>query len=84
MRHVALTVNGTRHELDLEPRELLVFVLREMEEKESREVAEILGCRESTVRNHLFQARRLLREELKRRFPEYVPESHRSAEGAGA
>jgi carbon-monoxide dehydrogenase small subunit len=29
VRHVALTVNGTRHELDVEPRELLVFVLRE-------------------------------------------------------
>ena len=29
MRSVALTVNGTRHELDVEPRELLVFVLRE-------------------------------------------------------
>ena len=29
MRHVALTVNGEHHELDLEPRELLVYVLRE-------------------------------------------------------
>ena len=29
MRHVALTVNGTRHELELEPRELLVYVLRD-------------------------------------------------------
>ena len=29
VRHVALTVNGERHELDLEPRELLVYVLRE-------------------------------------------------------
>ena len=29
MRGVALTVNGTRHELELEPRELLVYVLRE-------------------------------------------------------
>ena len=29
MRHVALTVNGMRHELELEPRELLVYVLRE-------------------------------------------------------
>ena len=29
MRQVALTVNGTRHELELEPRELLVYVLRE-------------------------------------------------------
>ena len=29
MRNVALTVNGTRHELELEPRELLVYVLRD-------------------------------------------------------
>ena len=29
MREVALTVNGTRHELELEPRELLVYVLRD-------------------------------------------------------
>ena len=29
MRNVALTVNGVRHELELEPRELLVYVLRD-------------------------------------------------------
>ena len=29
MRHVALTVNGVGHELELEPRELLVYVLRD-------------------------------------------------------
>jgi len=29
MRRVALTVNGARHELELEPRELLVYVLRD-------------------------------------------------------
>ncbi len=29
MRRVSLSVNGARHELDLEPRELLVYVLRE-------------------------------------------------------
>ena len=29
MRHIAITVNGIRHELELEPRELLVYVLRE-------------------------------------------------------
>ena len=29
MRYVALTVNGVRHELELEPRELLVYVLRD-------------------------------------------------------
>ena len=27
MRRVSLAVNGVRHELDLEPRELLVYVL---------------------------------------------------------
>jgi aerobic carbon-monoxide dehydrogenase small subunit len=29
LRRVALTVNGERHELELEPRELLVYLLRE-------------------------------------------------------
>ena len=29
MRRVSLQVNGVRHELDLEPRELLVYVLRD-------------------------------------------------------
>ena len=32
----------------------------------------IAGCRESTVRNHLFNARRLLRRELVERYPEYA------------
>lgn len=68
----------------LSEKQRLVFVLRELEEKESREVAQIMGCRESTVRNHLFQARRLLREELRRRFPEYAPEARRTAEEAEA
>ena len=29
MRSIAITVNDTRHELEVEPRELLVYVLRE-------------------------------------------------------
>jgi aerobic carbon-monoxide dehydrogenase small subunit len=29
MRSISLTVNGNRHELEVEPRELLVYVLRE-------------------------------------------------------
>ena len=29
MRHVSITVNGDEHEFELEPRELLVYVLRE-------------------------------------------------------
>ncbi|HEY3350832.1 MAG TPA: sigma-70 family RNA polymerase sigma factor [Thermoanaerobaculia bacterium] len=50
----------------------LVFVLREFEEKEGKDIAAILECRESTVRNHLFQARRLLRDEIRKRYPEYA------------
>jgi len=66
----------------LSEKQRMVFVLREIEEKESREIAEILGCRESTVRNHLFQARRLLREEVRKKFPEFVPRSRGTEGGA--
>ncbi|MCC6130366.1 MAG: sigma-70 family RNA polymerase sigma factor [Acidobacteria bacterium] len=57
----------------LSEKQRLVFVLREFEEKETSEIAAILDCRESTVRNHLFQARQALREEIRRRCPEYAP-----------
>jgi len=56
----------------LSEKQRLVFVLHELEERESREIAALLDCRESTVRNHLFQARRLLRGEIRRRYPEFV------------
>ena len=56
----------------LSEKQRMVFVLREIEGLSSPEVAEILGCRESTVRNHLFNARKILRRELLRRFPEYA------------
>ena len=45
------------------------FLLREMEDKDTREIAEILNCGESTVRNHLFNARRILRREIARLYP---------------
>jgi RNA polymerase sigma-70 factor, ECF subfamily len=45
------------------------FVLREMEDKDTSEIAEILGCGESTVRNHLFNARRILRREIEKICP---------------
>jgi RNA polymerase sigma-70 factor (ECF subfamily) len=45
------------------------FVLREMEDLETSEVAAILNCGESTVRNHLFNARRILRREIERVSP---------------
>ena len=45
------------------------FVLREMQDCDTAEVARILGCGESTVRNHLFNARRVLRREIERLHP---------------
>ena len=62
---------------ELTEKQRSVFLLREVEGLSSQEVAEVLGCRESTVRNHLFNARKLLRRELVRRYPEYAPEAHR-------
>jgi RNA polymerase sigma-70 factor (ECF subfamily) len=56
----------------LTEKQRLVFVLHEFEERESREIAALLDCRESTVRNHLFQARRLLRDVIRQRYPEFV------------
>jgi RNA polymerase sigma-70 factor (ECF subfamily) len=67
---------------ELTEKQRAIFVLREMEGLSSREVADIVGCQESTVRNHLFNARRVLREELVRRYPEYAP--HASQAGAGS
>ncbi|MEM6793592.1 MAG: RNA polymerase sigma factor [Acidobacteriota bacterium] len=71
------------HELaaGLTEKQRMVFLLREVEGLASKEVAAIVGCRESTVRNHLFNARRYLREQLVARYPEYaegrVPEEKR-------
>jgi len=56
----------------LSEKQRMVFLLRELEGLSSPEVAEIVGCRESTVRNHLFNARKYLRRELLRRYPEYA------------
>jgi RNA polymerase sigma-70 factor (ECF subfamily) len=58
---------------DLSDRQRLVFLLREVEGLSSAEVAVIAGCEESTVRNHLFNARKHLRVKLLERFPEYGP-----------
>jgi RNA polymerase sigma-70 factor (ECF subfamily) len=57
---------------DLSAKQRLVFLLREVEGLSSAEVAEIAGCEESTVRNHLFNARKHLRAKLLDRFPEYA------------
>ncbi len=72
-------VDGILRELVqfLTPQQRSAFVLREIEDHETSEVAEILGCSAATVRNHVFQARKTLRREIQNRFPEFVPEGQR-------
>ena len=57
----------------LGPKQRAAFVLREIEGMSTGEVAAVLGTTESTVRNHILQARRLLKDGLASRFPEYAP-----------
>jgi RNA polymerase sigma-70 factor, ECF subfamily len=56
----------------LSPKQKTVFVMKEMQDIPSPEIAKILGCRESTVRNHLFNARKLMQQQLAVRYPEYA------------
>jgi RNA polymerase sigma-70 factor (ECF subfamily) len=57
---------------ELSEKQRMAFLLKEVEGLSSTEVAELMSCRESTVRNHLFNARRYLRRELAKRYPEYA------------
>lgn len=57
---------------ELSEKQRLAFLLREVEGMSSPEVAAILECQESTVRNHLFNARKILQREVRRRYPEYA------------
>jgi len=61
----------------LTPQQRSAFIMREVEDLETAEVAKILGCSSATVRNHVFQARKTLRREIQNRFPEFVPEDQR-------
>lgn len=61
----------------LTPNQRVAFLYREVEGMPTAEVAKILGCSEATVRNHVFQARAVLRQELARRYPEYLPRGGR-------
>jgi len=67
---------------ELTDKQRSVFILRELEGLSSREVAEIVDCRESTVRNHLFNARKVLRQAVLERYPEYARRYADSQEGA--
>ncbi len=57
----------------LAPKQRFAFILREIEGLSTAEVADILKTTESTVRNHIVQARRILQRELAVRYPEYCP-----------
>jgi RNA polymerase sigma-70 factor (ECF subfamily) len=65
----------------LSPKQRAAFVLREIEGLDTAEVARVLGVRESTVRNHLLQARRILRAGLERDYPGLVPAASQRAVG---
>lgn len=58
---------------ELGAKQRAVFVLREVEGLETAEIASALGVTESTVRNHLLHARRILRRGLLRDYPGLVP-----------
>ena len=53
-------------------RQKAAFVLREVEGMSTEDVSEILGMSESTVRNHVHAARKVLQEGLRKLFPEYA------------
>src|ERR1044071_661629 len=56
----------------LSPKQKTIFIMNQMEDLPSAEIAKILGCRESTVRNHLFNARKAMQQQLQKRYPEYA------------
>jgi RNA polymerase sigma factor (sigma-70 family) len=56
----------------LSPKQKTIFIMNQMEDLPSAEIAKILQCRESTVRNHLFNARKLMQQQLQKRYPEYA------------
>ncbi len=55
----------------LTPQQRAAFTLREIEGVPTEEIARIMDVKASTVRNHLLQARRVLQDGLRRRYPEY-------------
>ena len=66
-------IEAVFHEVSsvLSPKQKTIFVMNQMDDMPSAEIAKVLGCRESTVRNHLFNARKAMQQQLEKRFPEY-------------
>lgn len=62
---------------ELGPIQRAVFTLKEIEGESTETIATILDIKASTVRNHLMQARRTIRDGLESRYPEYFRRSRR-------
>lgn len=52
-------------------RQRAIFVLSQIEGMPTEQIAQVMGITHSTVRNHLFQARRSLQESMRLQYPEY-------------
>ena len=72
VQHTEVTAIFRELSVGLAEKPRVAFLLKEVEGLSSAEIAEVLQCRESTVRNHLFNARRYLRGALVERYPEYA------------
>ena len=73
LEHREVTEILERLSVSLTEKQRLVFLLMGVEGLGAKEVGAILGCKPSTVRNHLFAARKLLRQQLIEQYPEYAP-----------
>lgn len=58
----------------LTPRQKAIFTLKEIEGLSTRDICKIMKVSHSTVRNHLFQARQVMKKGIKKYFPEYLIE----------
>lgn len=59
---------------ELTPKQRAVFILHEIDEISTPEIAKILKSSQATIRNHLFHARKIITEKLKEKYPEYADE----------
>jgi len=56
----------------LPPKQRAAFVLKEIHGFSIREIAKIMRATQSTIRNNLWLAKKFLREQIERHFPEYI------------
>lgn len=56
----------------LSEQERLAFVLRDIEQRPGKEIAQMMGCQGTTVRGYYFSARKKLAAHIKARAPEWL------------